>query len=116
LISGRSKRFTFSPNAQTGSVRPTQSPIQWVLGPPAMLRPCLKATWPQYHKFWSIYFAEMGRDSAVGIATLSGLDGPGIKTPWEREFPHPSRPTLGPTQSPVKWVPGFFPGDKATGA
>ena len=34
----------------------------------------------------------MGRDSAVGIATRYGLDGPG------RDFPHPSRPALGPTQ------------------
>jgi len=26
-----------------------------------------------------------------------GLDGPGIESRWRRDFPHLSRPTLGPT-------------------
>ena len=45
------------------------------------------------------------RDSSVGIATHYGLDGPGIASGWGRDFPHLSRPGLGPTQSPVQWVP-----------
>ena len=51
-----------------------------------------------------------GQDSAVGIATRYGLDGPGIESQWGRDFPHPSRPALGPTQPPVEWVPGLSRG------
>jgi hypothetical protein len=42
------------------------------------------------------------RDSAVGIATGYGLDGPGIESRWGRDLPHPSRPDLGPTQPPIQ--------------
>ena len=52
----------------------------------------------------------MGRDSTVGIATRYGLDGPGIESRWGPDFPHLSRPALGPTQPPVQWVPGLSRG------
>jgi hypothetical protein len=35
---------------------------------------------------------------------------------WGRDFLHPSRQALGPTQSPIEWVQGLFPGDKMAGA
>ena len=52
----------------------------------------------------------MGRDSSVGIAILYGLDCPGIESWRGRDFPHPSRPALGPTQPPVQLVPGLSRG------
>jgi hypothetical protein len=58
----------------------------------------------------------VGRDSVHGIATRYGLGGPGIESRWERDYPHPSSPVLGPTQPPIQWVPGFFPGGRAAGA
>jgi hypothetical protein len=42
-----------------------------------------------------------------------GLDGPGIESRWGRDFQHPFRPTLGPTQPPIQWVSTFFFGGKA---
>ena len=52
----------------------------------------------------------MGWDVSVGIATLYGLDSPGIDSRWGRDFPHPSRPALGPNQLPIEWVPALSRG------
>ena len=55
----------------------------------------------------------LGPGSLVGIATGYGFDGPVIESRWGRDFPHLSRPGLGPTQRPVQWVPGLFRGVKS---
>jgi hypothetical protein len=47
-----------------------------------------------------------GRDSSVSVATRYRLDSLGIESQWGQDFPHLSRPALGPTQAPVQWVPG----------
>ena len=54
-------------------------------------------------------FHGRGPESSVGIATGYGLDGPEIEFRWRRDFPHLSRPALGPSQPPIQWVPGFDP-------
>ena len=50
-----------------------------------------------FEKVWHI----CGPGGVVGIATGCGLDGPGIESQWRRDFPHLSKPVLGPTQPPV---------------
>ena len=55
------------------------------------------------------------RDRAVGIVTRYELYGPGIESRWGgRDFPHPSRPALGPSLL----YKGYrvYPGGKAAGA
>ena len=52
----------------------------------------------------------MGRDSSVGIATRYGLEGPGIETRWGRDFPHPSKSAMGPTQPTIQWLAGLSRG------
>jgi len=50
------------------------------------------------------------------VAVSNGVDSPGIESRWGRDFPHPSRPTLGATPPPpYKKGTGSFPGVKRSG-
>ena len=60
--------------------------------------------------YYVILYYIMGQDSVIGIATGYGMDGPGIEIRCKRDFPHPSRPALEPTQPPTQWVPGLSRG------
>jgi hypothetical protein len=57
----------------------------------------------------------VGRDCIVGISSRYGLDGTRIKSRWGRDFPHPSRPALGPTHPHYSGYQ-VFPGGKVAGA
>ena len=50
-----------------------------------------------------------GPGSSVGTVTDYGLDGLG-SNPGGDEIIRPSRPALGPTQPPAKWVLGLSQG------
>jgi hypothetical protein len=56
------------------------------------------------------YCQRSGRDRPVDMATRCGLDGPGIESRLGRDFPYPSRPSLGPIQPLVQGDRVSLPG------
>ena len=63
--------------------------------------------------FVDLQINPVGRDSSVGITTRYGLESPGIE--FRCDFPHLSRPALGPTLPSVQWVPCLTLGVKRSG-
>ena len=62
-------------------------------------RPVSRPTYFFQHQIWSnpVYGCTWIAQSVT--ATRYGLEGPGIESWWVGDFPHPSRPALGPTQA-----------------
>jgi hypothetical protein len=77
---------------------------------------CIAVKWfeflPPNRNHFTI-FNSGGRDRVVGRATCYALDAPEIESRCQRDFPHPSRLTLGLTQLPVQRV--SFPRVKRPG-
>jgi len=61
------------------------------------------------HHNTGILYVLCGSSTSVGRATDYGLDSPG-SNPGGDEIFRPSKPALGPTQSPVNCVPGLSRG------
>ena len=102
------------PHPLFARVRPIHPPIKWVANSfpweyngPALDVDHLLISSAEMKNEWSFtstiltYLYGVGRYNF----TFYGMDGPRIESRWGRDFSHPSRPALGPTQPSIQWVP-----------
>ena len=75
---------------------------------------CYRLVIRDFQGYFKIFFMFMqGPGSSVGIATELRAGRSGDRIPVVgRDFPHLSRPALEPTQPPIQWILGLFPGGK----
>jgi hypothetical protein len=67
------------------------------------LKGLVNKTYPQHH------------ESNISLHLLTELDGLWFESRYAQETPFSktSKPVVGPSQPPLSWVPGHFPGCKA---
>jgi hypothetical protein len=61
----------------------------------------------ELNKMLGLPIYSVGAGSSVGIATELRAGRSEDRIPVGRDFPDLFRPALGPTQTPVQWVPGL---------
>jgi hypothetical protein len=65
-------------------------------------------SWLRYCEIKVLYYlVRVGHNRIFCIVTHYGLDSLGIEFRWGRDFLHPSRLVLGPTQLCIQWVLGL---------
>ena len=88
------RRYAFNSRLRANQNPSGRSAVEKILLPPPGMKPRIVQL-----GYCTDFVAQ---DSSVGIATRYGLVGPGIESRWGRDFPHPSRPALEPTQTLIQ--------------
>jgi hypothetical protein len=69
----------------------------------------------KHFKIICLYLPSVGRNSSVGLATRYGLDGPGIESRCERDFPTTVQTGLATHPTSYTFGTASFPGLKRSG-
>ena len=91
------------------------SDIRFTLGDVLRVSSLEKQRFVVRYNTLSLYIEAESRDILVSIATRYGLDDRRIESCWGQNLSRSSRPAQEPTPTPIRWVPGLFPGGEAAG-